>query len=193
MVTQHQDSRSHWSAVYVVGLIAASVACAQCASAGAADAEQDAYGNSQAALEQVGAAGGAAPEAEPAADPAMAAAAPTMAAVPAATPDVSTPGAVSCGGVQCGAGEGCCTSPAAVCGTFDTCLAANDGNPMLASFEECDGPEDCEAGESCRQEKGGTMCAASGGHTIKCHTSSDCPDEAPICSDDHTCGPVSAG
>jgi len=91
--------------------------------------------------------------------------------------DKSTGEVVSC----TGEGVGCCAAPTPVCGTYDTCLAANNSNPMLARYEECDGPEDCSQGEHCWQEKGGTMCAVSGGQVIKCHVDSDCPGEPGVC------------
>jgi hypothetical protein len=91
--------------------------------------------------------------------------------------DKTTGETVSC----TGEGIGCCAAPSPVCGTYDTCLAANNGNPMYATYKECDGPEDCSRGERCWQEKGGTMCAASGGQVIKCHVNSECPGESGVC------------
>lgn len=101
------------------------------------------------------------------------------------------PGFVSCGAdgqaVSCGEGQGCCAGPIPMCGTWDSCLDANGGNPMLATFNECDGPEDCETGEECWQGKGGTVCAAQGGYAMMCHADSDCPAEQPVCSPAGTC------
>jgi len=107
--------------------------------------------------------------------------------------DVNTPGDERAGFVACsgdasaeaasctGEGLGCCAAPTPTCTTYEACLAANNGNPMLATYHECDGPEDCEAGERCLLERGGTMCAPSGGHVSMCHVDSDCPVEGAEC------------
>jgi len=100
-------------------------------------------------------------------------------------------GTIDCGMMTCNAAtEQCCLGGGPGGGTA-TCIAIGDTCMGVAS--DCDGPEDCGAGQVCcasRDSSGGfgARCADScgGGGTIGggfelCHDAMDCSDRADMC------------
>lgn len=83
---------------------------------------------------------------------------------------------VKCAGLRCEAGTPmCCVRPPPAA---ETCESLDGGCPMSAGNFQCDGPEDCAAGQACCGYSGrvgsycgGTSCFA---ETL-CQTAADCP------------------
>jgi hypothetical protein len=99
-------------------------------------------------------------------------------------------------GVPCGAAT--CTGDAGVCNHAPFPLPADtpcetQGLPQTNLAEACDGPEDCPAGQACFAYRPGdpsigtfcgsapTLPGAPGIGLVVCHSSSDCPPDAPVC------------
>jgi len=81
--------------------------------------------------------------------------------------------------LTCSPGTGCCNNNGATgnttCTTAETC-------PVLLNFNDCDGPEDCPAGQRCFIDRY-IYCGTSGLGAL-CHTDADCAvfADRPYCS-----------
>ena len=111
---------------------------------------------------------------------------------PAASPDLSEPSAPDLGvgpgggtgdpdpGVACGMQS--CALPNVCCASLvgSSCLAP--GSSCLAGKSmTCDGPEDCDNGETCCDGAFGSSCQEHCMGETLCHTQDDCHDGAKCC------------
>jgi hypothetical protein len=89
---------------------------------------------------------------------------------------------VACGSLRCAAGSAaCCVRPSPA---PETCEPLDGGCPLGAGKFQCDGPEDCAAGQSCCGYSGrvGSFCGgASCFAEVLCHTAADCPTSQANC------------
>jgi cysteine-rich repeat protein len=104
------------------------------------------------------------------------------------TPGDDRPDYFSCGVTTCVPGELCCTgSP--------SCVPESVGCPVPGRpLDDCDGPEDCGADESCWVTRSGSFCnAARSGYYVVCHTDDDCATAPCFMSPETICHTCVAG
>lgn len=98
----------------------------------------------------------------------------------AATPGDDRPGYVACTSeadpeLTCSPEQRCCRSPENVCDSLEQDCQRPD--VTVGWGDNCDGPEDCEAGLTCVRGKYGASCTPANpqqGYPVLCHTDSDC-------------------
>jgi cysteine-rich repeat protein len=91
------------------------------------------------------------------------------------TPGDDRTGYQACQDLTCGPGTRCCYG---LNGAADFCITSepNCGAPINQG-NECDGPEDCPAGQNCYEGKGGRACVVTPGNAQygrTCHVDNDC-------------------
>jgi hypothetical protein len=99
-----------------------------------------------------------------------------------AGPTTDAPGmsGVVCGADTCDATEKCCITVSGMA-TMSTCVPLMD--PCGGVALECDGPEDCDTGDTCCAAPMGAEAGCRGvcmGLAL-CHTTADCPTDEPNC------------
>jgi hypothetical protein len=95
---------------------------------------------------------------------------------------------VACGGSACTSqSEGCCLGASSACQERP---ASTPPSSCSGLFLECDGPEDCVAGQVCCYDPGAPAAFCTGScvvlqslcsQRLLCHTSTDCPASQPSC------------
>jgi hypothetical protein len=96
------------------------------------------------------------------------------------TPGDDRPGFVSCPGsddaaLVCSPEQRCCRSPLITCDSIEQDCQRPD--VTVGWGDNCDGPEDCEAGLTCVRGKYGASCTPANpqqGYPVLCHSDSDC-------------------
>jgi hypothetical protein len=96
--------------------------------------------------------------------------------------DEEQAGTVVCGDAPCEDAEICCLHGAGQFPNLTYTLTCTDSCPGTDPEVECDGPEDCGAGEVCCMNPEGVFCTddCSGMAAAACHDDTDCSDASCI-------------